>query len=172
MGIRGVVGLCSHLPVLATCIANTLGDVLELGAGVYSTPVIHWLCAMTDRNVLTLDSDPEWIAMLAHYRTPAHKIEHSPEPFRDSRITDRPWGLAFVDGAANERGPCLERLHQPRFVVVHDTEPRHLNQYAGFAVALAKYKYKLDVQFPMFSNQTSILSDVEDPAITFRRAIT
>ncbi len=163
MSKRGVTPMCSHLPLLGAVIASLHepGNLLELGAGAYSTPLMHLMGKVTRRAVLTLDSDAEWIERLSSYRRPHHAVEYHPKPWTDERLGG-PWALAFVDNAAHERGPCLSALHHVPLIVVHDTEACHLDQYAGFREALGAYRYRFDLRLPEFPNQTSVLSDTLD----------
>lgn len=49
----------THLAVLMEAVRRTAGPVLELGVGLYSTPVLHWLCYPTNRRLVSYDSDAQ-----------------------------------------------------------------------------------------------------------------
>ena len=57
----------SHLPILLRAMKATTGPVLELGAGIYSTPILHALCQIEGRKLVTYESDPEFFEWAAHY---------------------------------------------------------------------------------------------------------
>ena len=132
--VRNVVTIASHTPVLAAALmAAPAGHVLELGSGAYSTALLHWLCRVANRGLLTLDSNADWVARMAGYQVPfapgwqGHRVEHVAMPQDDKRLGED-WALALVDGCHSERAGCLARLHHVPIVVVHDTEPEHASQ--------------------------------------------
>ena len=45
----------THMPVIIKFIQATEGRVLELGAGLFSTPLLHWLCAEKGRKLYTYE---------------------------------------------------------------------------------------------------------------------
>lgn len=65
----------SHLPLLTAACTATTGPILECGAGLYSTPVLHALCAPTGRLLVTAESDATWLNRFASYVTPWHRLE-------------------------------------------------------------------------------------------------
>ena len=166
---RDVITIASHAPVLAAALSVAAsGPVIELGGGAYSTPLLHWMCRAAGRDLLTLDSNPDWVKRLEIYRGEGHEVAYTPEMAEDRRLGER-WALALADGGQFERADCLSRLHRVPIVVVHDTEPEHADAYPGMEAELAKYRFRLDVRIPLMeTNQTSVVSDVRDPAALLR----
>lgn len=164
---RGVVSMGSHAGVLAAAMYSATGPVLELGCGVYSTPLIHWLAGAMRLPVITIDADLAWLERMAVYRCDWHRFEHCPRPSQH-HLLGMPCGAALVDNDAADRGPCLRRLHHARLIVVHDTEPVHMDQYDGLTAAMGEYAYRLDVQvLKEFRNQVTLLSDHINVAESF-----
>jgi hypothetical protein len=156
---RDLVTISSYVPVLAACMSVTGGPVLEMGAGAYSTPLLHWLCNVQGKRLLTIEFDAGWLDFLSAYRDSWHELIACQRPQDHPRLAD-PWGLAFVDGRATERGPALARLHHVPLVVVHDSEPEHAGHYPQMAEELATFRYRRDVRIhPFEKNQTSVVSD-------------
>lgn len=135
----------SHIPMLAACVAETAWDVLEHGAGDYSTPLLHVLCASPGprRTLVTVEADAGWLVRFAHLAGPRHLLVADPDdvPAPDG---DR-WSVAFVDNRpARARADLVRSLRTAaRIVVVHDTEPAHANTYR-WGDALDGYRHRID----------------------------
>jgi hypothetical protein len=151
--------------VLAACIAKSHGPVLEIGAGLYSTPYLHGACAAAERALLTVDIDADWAAKFADMERAWHAFEVCSNIGECERYAD-PWALAFVDCGplyvCPTRALALDRLHHVPLVVLHDTECDHLNQYPGLAEAMSEYRFRFDYRHKIFDNQTSVFSDDVD----------
>ena len=112
----------THLPMLAACVAHTSGPVLELGCGEFSTPVLSALCLA--RHLLSVESDPAWLAQFDYLRRAGHRIELV-ESWDDAPI-DVQWDVVLIDHApAARRVVDIMRLKDlARLIVLHDTEHR------------------------------------------------
>lgn len=160
MKIHRLATCASHMAVLAASVQASDGRVLELGAGVYSTPLLHWLCGLGDRRLVTLESNAEWAGFMAVYRSVWHELHYVPQPAKDDRLSET-WGLAFVDNARFDRAPCLERLHHVPLVLVHDTSDAWLDHYKIRGL-LDSYRFRLQCDVKPFGNETTLLSDTVD----------
>jgi len=116
----------THVPVLAAAIANTKGDILELGCGDYSTPLVHALRG--DRFTLSAEHDAEWLKRYANLHEPG---KHHVVPVVDwdkflgsRRVSECPWGLVVVDHAPGDRraGDLRRLTNLAEVVVAHDTD--------------------------------------------------
>lgn len=113
----------THLPLLVACVAHTHGPVLELGCGLYSTPVLHALCL--DRPLVSLESDEKWLDQFQGYATRTHRLglfsDDLPLSFAGQR-----WSVVFVDQApAPARAESIRRLKgHADLIVCHDSEHR------------------------------------------------
>ena len=151
----------THLPVLARVVTMSHGPVLELGAGWYSTPLLHWLCL--PGGCVTLDGDALMLVALDWCATSWHHLRHvqdwdaAPEP-------DRPgWAVALVDHAPAERRKVeLRRLRgNARYVVVHDSD----EALYGLEPVAAQYRWRWE--WRAMRPATAVLSDFADPAEMF-----
>lgn len=152
----------SHLAVLAGVLAwldarsaepAGRGNVLELGVGCYSTPVLHAMCAADGRRLVSIDSVESWFRLFEGYGGGRHAMLCGDA----TRLMhpDAVFDLAFVDNLSAERSGCLRALKgRARFLVIHDTE-----LYAGLAPDLALWANRLDVTPAPWPNQTTIVSD-------------
>lgn len=151
----------SHMPVLFDLLHKTDGPVLELGAGRYSTPLIHWACAPSQRFVLTLESDPKFFEYASQFADTWHKVvlvedwDQYPLESPNGR-----WGLAFVDHAGSRRAAETKRLAPLADIVVcHDTCGRDDRKY-HYSEAWPLYKYRH--QFQLVRPRTSVVSNTVD----------
>jgi hypothetical protein len=131
----------SHLPALLACVAATDGPILEAGVGWNSTPMLHALCAPTERQLMSLDGNPEWLERFSHLDRPWHVLRHVSDwdhpPLRGFG-EELHFVLAFVDHDANPRGPLLDILRlRCELVVMHDSE----TNYAGYSEPLTRWNW-------------------------------
>ena len=70
---RNLLPFSSHQPVLIhTLNTITEGDVLEYGMGWHSTPIMHIICGMQGRNLLSVETDKNWFNKFVGYRSEKH----------------------------------------------------------------------------------------------------
>jgi len=147
----------THLPALLACVAHTMGPVLELGCGVYSTPVLHAACA--GRHLVSVDRHAPWVQRFAHMRSKDHAVICAPD---GAELAAHEWDVVLVDSTpAQGRIEEIARLRATsRLLVIHDTEP-------------GRPVYRYDQILPSFPHArvwdreptwTTIVSDVDDLA--------
>ena len=56
----------NSIPLTAAALL-TDGDLLELGMGLFSTPLLHEIAADSDRNLVSIDTDPNWLKKFITY---------------------------------------------------------------------------------------------------------
>jgi len=154
----------THQASLMLAVAKTSGDILELGAGHYSTPLLHAF-ASPERRVLTLDSGAEWIREFAAFDSPWHMVRLADDWCREHNAASlaerlgRKWSVCLVDQLPNAaRGESIKCLRSVVGVFVcHDTEDDPINRY-GYDI-LKTFPYRRDDhRLP----RTSIVSDTID----------
>lgn len=158
----------SHYPILAALVAKQCGNVLELGCGEGSTPMLHYMCKAMKCHLLTMDSSFEWIEKYKTYRTPGHDLVNLPSgmPWLGfMRTYDHMpirWGVAFVDCApGGDRTPLIEWLRtRATFVVAHDSE-RDWGTGANYEYEKVKPLFKYVSEFQRWRPYTLVLSDHE-----------
>lgn len=158
----------SHMPLMFACAAVQGGDILELGAGLYSTPPLHYLCRAQRRRLVTVETALSWLNELIGYRCGWHEMIASKTPATEDCLTEQ-YGIALVDIAAQHRRPCIQRLHHIPLVIVHDTEDLHARTYKWEGV-LDEYDYRADfIVEPWSWVRTTVLSDTVDIDRVLRR---
>ena len=129
MGMRIHAKHASHLPAVVMALQHTEGDVLELGAGLYSTFALHWLCLYLDRRLVSYEHDLQFYRMVEHCWADWHEL-YKINDWDDAKL-EQPWGVALVDhGPAERRKVDIARLAEwAQCIVVHDTQSSQRHHY-------------------------------------------
>jgi hypothetical protein len=141
---------------------KTTGDVLELGPGVFSTPVLHWMCELNGRNLLTIESDPKWSWFCRQYfDTNLHK-HLLVKTWDDAKeAISKPWDVVLVDhspsGRRVEEIKILKDL--AKYIVIHDSEPSKDREY-HYSTIYPLFKYRYD--FRDADHNVVLLSNLVD----------
>jgi hypothetical protein len=151
----------SHMPVLMDILSKTDGPVLELGAGKYSTPLLHWACAAKKRFLLTLEHKPKYFEYASQFADDWHKVVLVEDWDRyPLEAPSGKWSVAFVDHEGPRRGTETKRLaHLADMIVCHDTCGRDEKKY-GYVDAWPSFKYRY--QFQLVRPRTSVVSNTVD----------
>ena len=155
MKSNNYVHYSSHLPLLIRMVTQTFGDVLELGTGMFSTPVLHWLCVPDKRKLVSYESNKKFYEIAKQYSNEFHTVNYV-EDWNDIEI-EKPWDVAFVDHEADRRSIEVARIaNYAQFIILHDTCWRDEKHYHYQEIYhLFKYKY----QFHLIRPKTSLLSN-------------
>jgi len=161
----------THLPLLVQAVSKQqTGLVVELGCGVFSTPILHALCRQAGLMLYSLETDPEWCRQFTHLAWQGHLFPELPaiskqapqilwEPvWRQALATlgQTPLGVVFVDQApAAARIWTMQQLRERTAVfVVHDTECQRDYEYEP---TLSSFRYRKD--YKRLTPWTSLVSD-------------
>ena len=154
----------SHLPALLRVVSATHGPILEFGCGYWSTPILHEVCQVLGRELVSLDTDPRFVEEFEHLRSNGsapHTIELLSGWSLPESLAARRWAVVLIDCApADARLPLLG-LIRPRadFLVCHDTQPAVERKY--WDTALSTFAYRRDFHPSIGSHPwTSVVSDV------------
>ena len=148
----------SHLPVLIRVVSATVGPVLELGTGYWSTGMLDILCQRTRRKVVSYENNPNWYEMTRTYQSDYHDV-HLITDWTAVNLEAENWAVALVDHLPNERRrfEAIRLAPNTTYVVIHDSQQRHWKlerAYAHFA-----YRFEYTACFPW----TVVLSNTVDP---------
>jgi hypothetical protein len=149
----------SHVPVILQAMRKTTGDVLELGGGVFSTPILHWLCYLDRRLLVTYENYPDWYDFLKVNESSWHKVKFV-KSLDDANI-DKPWDVALVDCTPDGmRKEMVKKLaNNTKYLIIHDSNGRYNNIYHYETIyPLFKYMYTFDKIEP----STTVLSNLID----------
>jgi len=134
----------THMSVLIDIVRRTNGDVLEMGIGIGSTPVLHELCR--GRKLVSYDSSKEYVDAFMSLASDWHELSFV-EDWAKIAI-EKPWSIAFIDHA-----PCGRRRYDiarlkdfADYVIVHDTE-QDVDRFYRYKGAFSLYRYRRDYTF-------------------------
>jgi hypothetical protein len=109
------------MPVLITTVQMTNGPVLELGAGIFSTPLLHWLCEEKKRKLVTFEDVKKYYRFAKQYRSKTHSVEFVED--WDKIKIDKHWSVALIDHPENRRVKDALRLKdRADYIIIHDTQ--------------------------------------------------
>lgn len=149
----------THLPVLMQAVNKTGGRVLELGAGLFSTPVLHWMCVINKRHLTTYDNDKRFLNWATRYDGEYHHVYYV-EDWDDADIK-WPWDVALVDHSPSERRITEIRkiANLAKYIVIHDSNGRY-NKFYHYDTIYPLFKHQLN--FNDVEPSTTILSNIVD----------
>jgi hypothetical protein len=163
----------THMAPLLTAITHTQGPILEMGAGDYSTPLIHAVCSKNHRRIVTVETDHNWLTQFLDLKTTWHTLVYLPVYHQDGTLRDAHlwntvgegchWGIIFVDHRPGERRvvDILRLKGNADIMVVHDTEEASYH----FEPALNQFKYRYD--YKRYTVYTTLVSDTIDVQALF-----
>lgn len=161
----------THLPALLAMVQRTRegkGPILELGAGVHSTPALHALAEAGGRRLVTVDTSKAWAERFKHLASDFHDVLFvDPSGIQDVIATETSWAVALVDHKPPAaRGRSVKLLaERARFVVVHDTEPDGPH-YAEYGYEEAFRRYSFISHWTVDRPWTTVLSRFETPGVS------
>jgi hypothetical protein len=108
----------THLEALVQSACSTKGDILELGCGFYSTPVLSAIARTMGKSLVIMARDPKWHSQFRNYGIVI------PESWDDPDFTGS-WGTVLLDNEQLTRDrlehiPALCKVAEQ--IVVHDAD--------------------------------------------------
>ena len=139
----------THLVPLIQAVLKTKGKVIEMGAGDWSTPVLHEI--MKDRELITYDNNPNWLNNFTDLRTGNHKLIL----IKDWNEIQDDCSVILIDHAPAERRLVDIKKFQNKaeILIVHDFEK---TRYYGYD-KIPTFKYKQ--VYLRWTKQTALLSN-------------
>ena len=134
---------CStHMGVLMKTVAMSKGTVLELGSGIFSTPLLHWLCENNGNELITYENHPYYLGFAQDFEDIKHKILSISDEW-DTIDFNKHYGVVFIDNHPyGKRGELAVKLKDKAdFIVCHDSEKMSLY---GYREAFKHFKYRFD----------------------------
>ena len=114
----------THQRLLVKYMMDTVGPVIELGAGNYSTPILHEIAGSQGRHLTTVDNNADWLNRFKNFEWERHSLKLL-SSWDDFTVTTE-YGLAFVDHADPPAHPrwlqVLKLIPTAGVIVIHDTE--------------------------------------------------
>ena len=149
----------THLPLLLSAVARTTGPILELGTGLSSTFILHEICKVMDRRLVSLESDKDWYKKFTQLKSNTHEL-YLIDKYEDCQLIDEEWDVVLIDHApAGRRKEDLKRVKNAQYIILHDTEPRSEIHY-HLDEPMNKFKYRFD--FNKYDLWATIVSNHHD----------
>jgi len=145
----------THMFALLRVLDRTTGPVVELGVGLYSTPMLHYICQMHGRHLTSYEDNPRFFDWMRWYQADHHDVLAVDN--WDAIDLSHPWSVALVDhNQKRGRYKELARLTHAKYVVAHDSEDSHDRAHRYSTVEhLYKYKRRDESAYP----QTTVFSN-------------
>ena len=124
----------THQPALIWALENSSGDILELGVGESSTLLLHNSIKNTNRKIMSVDDNQDWLNKYTHLKNKNHDFLYVNPTILDwnnkiDEFLNLNWGLVFVDHASAEhiwrssRPYAMKKLiNCSEFIVAHDAD--------------------------------------------------
>lgn len=157
----------SHIPVLVKLLEISDGAVLEMGMGLNSTPLLHWLCTAKERQLVSLENDPKWLGHNKAWENGFHRVEFV-ENWEKANIDNTHWSVVLIDHrpALRRKEDAIRLKNNANFVVVHDAEPE-INRFYRYDKIDPHYKYKF--LYDRVKPYTVVYSNFVDLPIILRK---
>jgi len=145
----------THLPMLIAAVCKTSGPILEMGCGEYSTYILHEICKLNCRRLVSTEEKLEWFKKFEYLRTDWHEFYFVRDWASFVLLDSVKWDVVFVDHAPGERRKFdIDRLrNNATYLVIHDTEE------AGYQYepVLQSFKHRFD--YKKLNPWTSVVSE-------------
>lgn len=154
----------SHLPVLLRLLEKTSGPVLEMGMGLWSTPMLHLMCEKDNRPLVSYDSDKKWAKDNLKWSNDYHRVGLIEESWDEIPFENEHWSVVLIDQRPGIRRhiDALRLKDKADFIVIHDSEPEGDKFYRYSKI----YKYfKYVYHYTKVRPHTTVLSNLWDPEV-------
>lgn len=131
----------THNAMLIRAMLVSKGDVVEVGGGLYSTPLLHWMCKNMGRKLITYENDPLFARMARGFKSDFHQIIEIKSWDEMDFKTHR--GLVFIDHHPNERRvqDVINFKDSADYIVIHDTQDEEKHKWS---LGWGHFKYRFD----------------------------
>lgn len=130
----------THLPMLIKSIMEIKGDVMELGAGIFSTPVLHWLCL--GRKLTTYEDNEDYYNFAKRFRSKNHQIKLVNN--WDKIKFKKHYSVVLIDHSAKRRKIDVIKLKDKvDYIVLHDSN----GDAYGYDEVFKHFKYRYDWKY-------------------------
>jgi hypothetical protein len=149
----------THMAILVKALDMSSGPVIEMGGGLFSTPLLHWLCAYHKRKLITYEDSPLFFNFERLFISRNHKIRLVKN--WDEVVVDGRCGVIFIDhdpydGSdvfARRKKDALRLVNNADLLVLHDSD--HVGYKDEEFWKQFKYVYNWDYAIP----NTAIVSN-------------
>ncbi len=148
------------MPMVVAIAVKTTGPILEMGCGFYSTLILHEICKVQGRVLVTMEEKADWFDKFCDLKSKLHQFYFVKNKnwAAMSLIDELKWGMVFVDHAPGERrkDDIVRLKDQAEFLVIHDSEE------AGYKYESAFNQFSHRFDYTRVRPWTTVLSNKYD----------
>ncbi len=154
----------THMPIVAAIACKTKGPILEMGCGDYSTYLLHEMCRLKKRRLVSTDEKSDWLNKFRPLANDYHEFHFVKDWASFTLIDGIRWSMVLVDHAPGERRKVdiLRLADDADFLIVHDSEE------AGYQyeTVLPNFKHRYD--YKAMRPWTTVVSNFQVRVDTFQ----
>jgi hypothetical protein len=110
----------THMPIVIKLVQATTGPVMELGAGLYSTPLLHWLCAEARRKLVSYESVEEFYKFCKTFQSRNHRIKFVND-WRKVKVKGY-YSVILIDHTTERRfKDAIKWKNNADYIILHDS---------------------------------------------------
>ena len=139
----------THQPYFIEILKNTTGNILECGCGDGSTTMIKEQIKNTNRKLVSLESNLEWLNKYTHLADSFHELYHVDADNNDTIETGNKWvefikeknlndfEIVFIDSSPwLSRKCCFDYfLNRSKIIIIHDFDYFPCNNIIGKVIS-------------------------------------
>lgn len=154
----------THFPILMKLVNQTEGPIMEVGSGMFSTPLLHWMCFENKRNLITVERHDHYLDFAKKFRSESHKVL-SIKKLEESDLIgpNNRYSIVFIDHSPKKprtRGDdALMFKDTADYIVLHDCGPDPKEKY-GYNQLFSQFKYCF--HYVETNAHTTVLSNFKD----------
>lgn len=152
----------THFPLLMKMVNHTTGAILELGSGLFSTPLLHWMCFEKQRHLITVERHAHYMDFAKRFDIGNHHVFHIKQVEKSS-FPDAVYTIVFIDHSPKRprtRGDdAMLFIEKCRYMVLHDAGKDGKSKY-GYEQLYPHFKYRYDWEGAV--PHTTVLSNIDD----------
>lgn len=158
-------GVASHIPVLFTLLESaSIDEVVEFGAGLYSTAMLGAWTKSQGMRYLTGENDQKWSPKQHHSGHSVFNVKDAMVIASTEHYNSTGNKLMFVDCEANLRASLVNYVldeTQAKWLVVHDTELMTDKAY-GVRRPLLRWPNSVSIRCPYTAIETTVATRSDD----------
>ena len=145
------------MPMLIKAVQASEGPILEIGSGLFSTPLLHWLCHEKGRRLITYENNEDYFKFAKGFQSKNHRIRLVKD--WEEIENKKRWGVILIDHepAEQRRADILKFKDSADYIVIHDTERE--SRY-GLKDVWPHFKYRRD--WKACKPWTTVVSNFKD----------
>jgi len=148
----------THIPIMVAIAIKSKGPILEMGCGPYSTYILHEICGVAKRKLISLDGMADWLSEFLSLSNDFHNLYFVEDWAACTLIDAKRWGMVLIDHAPGERRKVdIDRLkNNADYLIIHDTETASYE----YEPILSKFKYRFD--YKLIKPWTTVVSNIKN----------